>query len=111
MGEGFSTDYGQFFENFTGDEIVTWGFFWIEVINGCLDISSCEAVQASKGSPDIEEWFLLPQMWDRRGKVEIRRLDVVKMHELFQWRSLPKFREVRRGGEDFVTCFSFLVVS
>jgi hypothetical protein len=39
----FSTDYGQFFENFTGDEIVAWGFFWIEVINGRLDIRSCEA--------------------------------------------------------------------
>jgi hypothetical protein len=25
--EVFSTDYGQFFENFTDDEIVAWGFF------------------------------------------------------------------------------------
>jgi hypothetical protein len=41
-------------------------------------------VQADRGSPEIEEWFLLPQVWDRMGKVEIRRLDVVRMHELFQ---------------------------
>jgi hypothetical protein len=27
LGEVFSTDCGQFFENFTGDEIVAWGFF------------------------------------------------------------------------------------
>jgi hypothetical protein len=39
----FRIDYGQFFKNLTGDEIVAWGFFWIEVINGCLDISSYEA--------------------------------------------------------------------
>jgi hypothetical protein len=39
----FFTDYGQFFENLTGDEIVAWGFFCIEEINGGLDISSYEA--------------------------------------------------------------------
>jgi hypothetical protein len=35
--------YGQFFENFTGNEVVAWVFFLIEVINGCWDISSCGA--------------------------------------------------------------------
>jgi hypothetical protein len=72
----------------TGDEIVASGLFWIEVINGCLDISSYEAedrrFKLVGGAPGIEEWFLLPQVWDRWGKVEIRRLDVVRMHELFQ---------------------------
>jgi hypothetical protein len=32
---------------------VAWGFFWIEVINVCLDISSYEAVEAGRGSPGI----------------------------------------------------------
>jgi hypothetical protein len=78
----------------TGDEIVAWGFFWIEVINGCLDISSCEA--GDRRSPKIEERFLLPQVWDRRGKVGIRRLDVLRMRELFSVVLLPKFHEVKQ---------------
>jgi hypothetical protein len=41
-------------------------------------------IEADRRFPKVEEGFLLPQVWDRRVKVEIRRLDVPSMHELFQ---------------------------
>jgi hypothetical protein len=82
--EIFSADYGQFFDNFTGDEIVDRGFFWIEVIKVCLDISSCEAGDRRFKLVGVSrncEWFLLPQVWNRRDKVEIWRLHIVRMRE------------------------------
>jgi hypothetical protein len=52
-----------------------------------LDIGSCEAgdrrFKLVRGLQKLKR-FLLQQGWDQRGKVEIWRLDVVRMQELFQ---------------------------
>jgi hypothetical protein len=38
LGEIFDADSGQFFEDFTGNEVVARGFFEIEMVDGSLDI-------------------------------------------------------------------------
>jgi hypothetical protein len=38
LGEIFDADSGQFFEDFTGNEVVARGFFGIEIVDGSLDI-------------------------------------------------------------------------
>jgi hypothetical protein len=62
------------------------------VTNGCFYISSCDAgdrrLKLIRGL-QFEELFLLPQVWDRKGKVEIRRLDVVRMHEIYSSAPCP----------------------
>jgi hypothetical protein len=39
LGGIFDADSGQFFEDFTGNEVVARGFFWFEMVDDNLDIS------------------------------------------------------------------------
>jgi hypothetical protein len=43
LSEIFDADRGQFFEDFTGNEVVAKGFFGIKMIGGSLDIGMGEA--------------------------------------------------------------------
>jgi hypothetical protein len=42
VGEEYDSDRGQFSEDFTGDEVVSWRFSGVEVEDGSMDIGRCE---------------------------------------------------------------------
>jgi hypothetical protein len=40
LGEIFDANSGKFFEDFTGNEVIARGFFWLEMVDDSLDIST-----------------------------------------------------------------------
>jgi hypothetical protein len=44
LGEIFDADSGQFLEDFTGNEVISRGFVWFEMVDDSLDISMGKTV-------------------------------------------------------------------
>jgi hypothetical protein len=44
LGVIFDANSMQFLEDFTGNEVIARGFFWVEMVDDSLDISICKMV-------------------------------------------------------------------
>jgi hypothetical protein len=75
LGEIFDADSGQFFEDFTGNEVIAREFFGIEMVDGSLGISIGEtglAGQADMGSLRLVGWVVQPRGVDGGGGGGVR---------------------------------------